>query len=309
MADLKILITGASSKTAEALIKLFKYETGHKLILLSSRINKLKQYEGYDYHRVNSLSFKDIKTLCYDMKPDIIINTAGFTDVDKCEDDRKTAWDLNVTLVEYLASISRVIDSHLITFSSDYVFDGNRGPYIEEDRPNPINFYGKTKHAMENACLSNLNKITVVRTNSIYGYSSTGKVDFIRWVLYKLEQGYGVNIVTSQYCNPTYVEDIAVAVNKIITKKRTGVYHIGGTDWLNRYDIALKTARVFGYDETLIKPVAVAELNQTAKRPVKGGLVTLKAETDLGIKLTSLESGLMALRHQLRDNKFSFVVK
>ncbi len=309
MNDINIIILGASGRVANSLIRFFRLETNHRLILLSNFPEKLPRYEGYDYHKINSLDFREIKNVCLKEKPEVIINAAGYTDVDKSETERNTAWDLNVTLAENLASISRVIDSHLISFSSDYVFDGLKGPYTEEDRQNPINFYGRTKHGMENACLFNLNTSTVIRTNCIYGSEARGKTDFIRWVLYKLEQGYSFDIVNGQYCNPTYSEDIAVVVNKVISKKRYGIYHAGGPDWLSRYDIALKTSSIFSLDESLIKPIEPAKLEQNAKRPNKGGLVTLKAETDLGVKFTSLESGLMTLKQSMRDSRFTFVMK
>lgn len=309
MNDISILILGASGRIASSLIRFFRLETNNRLILLSDNPEKLPRYEGYDYHKINSLDFKEIKQLCLLEKPEVIINAAGYTDVDKSETERKTVWDLNVTLAENLASISRVIDSHLISFSTDYVFDGLKGPYTEEDKPNPLNFYGKTKHAMENACLFNLNSSTVIRTNTIYGSEARGKTDFIRWVIYKIEQGFSFDIVVGQYCNPTFSEDIAVVVNKIISKKRYGLYHAGGPDWLSRYDIAVKTAKIFSLDESLIKPIQPTKLEQSAKRPNKGGLVTLKAETDLGIKFTSLESGLMTLKQSMRDSRFTFVMK
>ncbi|MBI5323709.1 MAG: SDR family oxidoreductase [Ignavibacteriae bacterium] len=309
MNDVNVLIIGSSGRIASSLIKFFNLETNNRLILLSNFPEKLPHYEGYSYHKVNALDFKEIKNICFEERPEVIINASGYTDVDKCETERNISWDLNVTLAENLASISRVLDSHLISFSSDYVFDGSKGPYCEDDRQNPINFYGRTKHGMENACLYNLNMSTVIRTNCVYGSETKGKTDFIRWILYKLEQGYGFEIVDGQYCNPTFTEDIAVVVNKVITKKRYGIYHTGGPDWLSRYDIALNTARIFSLDETLIKPISANKLSQRARRPNKGGLVTLKSITDLGIKFTSLESGLMTLRQSMRDSRFTFVMK
>ncbi len=309
MQDVSILLLGASGRIASSIIKFFRLETNHKLILLSNSTDKLPRYEGYIYYNVNSLDFKEIKNICFKEKPEVIINAAGYTDVDKCETERNTAWDLNVTLAENLASISRVIDSHLISFSSDYVFDGLKGPYSEDDKQNPINFYGRTKHGMENTCLFNLNMSTVIRTNCIYGSEAKGKTDFIRWVLYKLEQGYGADIVEGQYCNPTYTEDIAVVVNKVISKRRYGIYHAGGPDWMSRYEIAVMTARIFNLDESLLKPIRPNQLNQSARRPNKGGLVNLKAATDLGVKFTSLESGLISLKQNMRDSRFTFVLK
>ncbi len=299
----KIVITGATGKTAEAVSRIFSNESSHELYLLSSNASRLILKPGEKAFETDILNKKELKALLNEIKPDIIINTAAMTDVDRCETDKKLCRDLNVGLVENLWRYCLVSDSHLITFSTDYIFDGERGPYCETDKPNPLSYYGKSKLAAENLFYGMDRQFTVIRTNVIYGSSHYGKSDFINWVRRNLEEKQEISIVKGQWCNPTFTDDLAYALLKIIEKKRTGVYHIGGADWLNRFDIALRVADVFGLDAGLISPIPSSALVQKARRPEKGGLIRLKAETDLNMKFSSLENGLHALK--LQFDKYS----
>lgn len=295
-----ITIVGAGSTVARTLIPILLMETDANIQLLSSRVLP------FQHPRVSQLviditdrtALKDAIMLAM---PSVIINTAAMTNVDKCESERNTAWQLNVTLVEHLVRISRLCDAHLVHFSTDYVFDGAKGPYSETDIPAPISYYGKSKLAGENVCMSANIPATIIRTNVVYG-PSADRPDFVRWVFDAFEADTPINVVTDQYSNPTYVEDIAESVLQIITRTRTGIYHVGGSEYLNRYDFACKIADVFKANKNLLVPITTDTLQQAAKRPLKGGLITLKAETDLVIRFRSIEAGLVSLRHAMFAN-------
>lgn len=294
---MKIAITGASSLTASSLIPMLLEETDAELLLLSSKDVQTHD-ERISGTRIDYRHKAEVKSAILGFMPQVIINTAAMTNVDACEMDRGTAWQINVALVEHLARLARVTDAHLIHFSTDYVFDGSRGPYIETDIPSPINYYGKTKLAGENTCLSLNPDATVVRTNVLYG-PSPAHTDFVRWVLTSMESGTDVQVVSDQFSNPTYIDDLAEAVVRIVLRKRTGVYHVGGADYLSRYDFAIKIANFFKIDSSALKPVTTTELAQPARRPLKGGLIMLKAESDLRMKFRGIESGLTSLRQTL----------
>lgn len=298
---MKVLVTGASGKTGEAITRIFSHETEYELFILSSQADLIPKSNRFEKFKADSLDKKLTKTICMDIRPDVIINTAAMNDVDLCETEKRLAWELNVYIVENLARICKILDSHFITFSSDYIFDGSKGPYSEEDLPRPINYYGKSKLAGENAAKAGCDKSTIIRTNVVYGQSSYGKNDFIRWIRDQLENGNGLNIIEGQWCNPTFTDDLALASLAILDKSRYGVYNVSGADWLNRYEIAIKAAEIFGFDPGLVRPIPPTVLKQKAKRPEKGGLVNLKAETDLSLKFSGLESGIQTLKYQL-DN-------
>jgi dTDP-4-dehydrorhamnose reductase len=300
---MNILITGATSKTAEAITRVLFAETDFNIFLLSSNPNFKKNSYRIKTHHADYLDLNKLKKICYEIKPEIIVNCAAYTDVDGCEINHKLASELNTDLVEYLSSICRVIEAHLITFSTDYIFDGNRGPYDEDGHPNPLSYYGKTKHAAENIVRTGLDKHTIIRTNVVFGVSSFEKSNFISWLIEKFKDEKKFDIITGQYCNPTITDDLAQAVLKVILKNRFGIYNVGGASWLNRFEISQKVAKVFGFDPELAISVKPNSLKQKAPRPEKGGLIILKAETDLNCKFANMESGLFSLKFQMQEEQ------
>jgi dTDP-4-dehydrorhamnose reductase len=263
----------------------------------SEYINKRKQDAVYTF------DIRDKKTLAYilgDEKPDYVINTAALTDVDACEDNKKLAMELNAILPESLAVFANKYKFQLISFSTDYIYDGKKGPYTEDELPNPLSYYGKSKLAGENAVRIEAEKrSTIVRTNVVYSNSSYNKGDFIHWVLNALKEEKPLKIIDGQWCNPTLADDIAKGLYKIITKKSRGIYNFAGRGYYNRYQIALLIADIFKLDKALITKIPSSDLKQKAVRPERGGLVNLKAETMLGMKFSDLETGLVNLKHQL----------
>ncbi len=298
--SLHIAIIGSRSKTAEAIVRILQAETTWKLTLFSSGTKQVKHDDRLSFYPIIYDDSKKNKEIFLKILPDIIINTAALTNVDFCEENREQTWQINVRWVEFLLHICKITDAQLIHFSTDYVFDGNKGPYMETDAPNPVNYYGKSKLAGENICkVSNIN-CSIIRTNVVYGFSSYRHSDFVQWVLAKLRENKSFQVVTDQYSNPTLADDLGLAVYKIIQKHRQGIYHIGGGEWLNRYEFARKIAMTYNYDPECISACTTADIRQKARRPMRGGLITLKAETDLGIKPAAPEAGLLTLRRQFQ---------
>ncbi|MBU3698843.1 MAG: dTDP-4-dehydrorhamnose reductase [Candidatus Kapabacteria bacterium] len=298
-----ITIVGAGSTTGAALIPMLLEETDVQLQLISSRPLEY-DHDRVQMHIVNVRDKNALKQSIMSAMPNVIINLAAMTNVDRCETERQMAWDLNVTLVENLSRISRVLDAKMVHISTDYVFDGTKGPYTETAVPNPINYYGKSKLAGENICVSGNTNSLIIRTNVIYG-PPRERPDFVRWVLDALDADTPIRVVDDQIGNPTYVDDLAEAIMRLGMSRRTGIYHVGGSDFLSRYDFALKVAEFFKLDPGVIRRVSTSELAQTAKRPLKLGLVSLKAETDLRMKMRGVESGLTSIRQYLVRNRDS----
>lgn len=293
----KTLLIGATGKTGEAFTKYARNDEHYDLYLCSDDIEKLKGKANT--YKVDATDKKQIKALLKKLKPEIIINCAAMNAVDLCESDKDTASKLNSILPEILAVHSKIFGSKLITFSTDYIFDGENGPYSEDDMPHPINYYGKSKLAGENAVRSNCENYAIIRTNVIYGPSSNGYGDFIRWLIDSMIEGEEINIVHGQFSNPTYVRDLARAIDVIVKNDLTGIYHVAGADYLSRYEIALKTAEVLGFNQNLIKAIEPSELKQDAARPERGGLIKNKAEVEFGIKFVGLKEGLEYIKLDL----------
>jgi dTDP-4-dehydrorhamnose reductase len=254
--------------------------------------------EKIDYLKIDITKRDELKKAVYDFCPDFIINSAAFTNVDLSETERELAWKINVKGVEYLAEVSRVLDSHLIHISSDYIFDGYKGPYSETDKPNPLGYYGRTKLASENALKISGTLNTILRTNVLYGIADS-RPDFVRWVVKSIRDKNQIRIVTDQINNPTFIDDLVQAISKVIEYRKTGLYNIGGKEFLSRYDFTIQIADYFHLDKSLITAIKTEELNQPAKRPLNSGLITIKAETELGYKPLSIRESLSLMKREL----------
>jgi len=294
----KILIIGSRSKVAEAIIKHFLSQTTWNLVLLSSGFSSTLHVDRITCYPYDYTEPRQLKEIMLRELPDFTINCAAMTNVDACEDDRKTAWNINVKLVETISRMCKITDSHLIHFSTDYIFDGAKGLYYETDTPNPISYYGKTKLASENVCRTSGVTATILRTNVVYGISSYRHTDFVDWVITQFKRNEPFRVVTDQISNATLTDDIALALIRIIRLQKQGVYHLAGVDWQSRFEFARCIAQVYEFKESNILPMLTAELSQKAKRPLKGGLLTLKAETELGVKFSTSLDGLSNLRRQ-----------
>lgn len=245
------------------------------------------------------------------IKPDVVVDTAAQHNVDYCETHKEEAWKVNVEGTKNVVDGCRQAGAKMVFLSTDYVFDGTKGRYSEQDQPNPINYYGKTKLEAENLLKNAGIPTTIARTSVIYGWnpseiaglkSSSGKsANFVIWALGKLKAGEEVKTVTDQYSSPTLADNLAEALLAIALSDEQGVYHTAGRSCLNRYDFTLKIAQVFGFNSDLIKPVTSEAFKQAAQRPMRCCLDVSKTEQTFNVKLLDAESGLHKMKTQSKD--------
>jgi dTDP-4-dehydrorhamnose reductase len=293
----RILLVGSNGMLGQRLVESFN--TSGKFELLCVSMEDESFIPGVEYKKLDIIQRNNVRKVVLDFFPDFIINAAAFTNVDKSETEKETAWKINVAGVENIAFYSWTIDAHLIHFSSDYIFNGKNGPYTENDLPDPVGYYGRTKLAAENSVRISGTKNTIIRTNVLYGPARSGRPDFVKWVVNSLRENKVIKIVTDQIGNPTYIDDIVAAINKIIELKKEGIYNIGGREMISRYDFTLRIADYFGLDKSLIQKIVTKDLNQPAPRPLKSGLITLKAETELDYKPHSIEETFELMKKEL----------
>lgn len=296
-----ILIVGATGKVAEAVIRLFRRDSSINLKLFSGSIpNGIANINGMIYYKVDYFNYNEFYEICNGFKPDVIINLAAMTNVDGCEDELILAWQLNVNLPQHLAELSSTFGAKFIHISTDYIFDGQDGPYGENDICNPISQYGKTKLLGEFEAFKHKNT-AILRTNVVYGYSEQGKSDFVTWVISKGTNKESFNIVDDQYSNPTFTDDIARTINRVIETDFTGILNVGGYDYCSRIEFTNTICDVFGLDKNLIKPISTQSLNQKAQRPLKGGLKIDKLIHQLNINPLGIREGLEVLKGYMNE--------
>lgn len=224
--------------------------------------------------------------------PDIIYNCAAYTDVDGCEINRDRAYELNVKLVENLLEAGT---ERLVQYSTDHVFNGERGPYKEEDKTNPVGYYGETKLQSERIILNSGRRHLIIRTNVLFGTGKNVRPNFITWLIDNLNNGKQLKIATDQYNNPIHADNLAETSIEAEEFGLTGILHLAGDSYLSRFELAIETADFFNFDRNLILPAKSSELEQVARRPKRGGLKIDLAKKLLKSRLLNFEEGLSLL--------------
>lgn len=259
-------------------------------------------------HQLDKTNSKSTVALFQKLKPDVVIDTAALHKVDYCEIHRDEAWTVNVEGTRNVAEACKQCNAKMIFISTDYVFDGTKGNYVEEDPPNPVNYYGLTKLEAEKAVIQTWEDHIIARPSVIYSWiptrkrqiqTSSGKpLNFAVWLIQKLRKKEPVNIVTDQYSSPTLADQLAEVLLKLGESDRSGIYHTAGKTRLNRYEFALEIARKMDLDEKLITPITTDKLKQAAKRPRDSSLNVEKAEKHLNIRMLTIEEAVTTFSKQ-----------
>ena len=296
----KILITGAEGQLGKAL----QISLSDKFKLLpTSRKPTQKAIKNRNVHKLDITVKEDIAAVIASFKPDIIINCAAYTDVDGSEQDKYLAHKVNVSGLQHLIQLSEK-ETFFIQISSDYVFDGNNGPYTEDDHTFPVNYYGKTKLEAENMLRGMRRRFLIFRPNVLYGEDIFSKGNFFAWVYKSLLNGKSISVVTDQISNPVYVQNFVNAIFKCIIMNCEGIYHFGSNDYISRYEFARNIAQIFNFELSLVEPIETKTLAQKvksyiAKRPINSGLKTVKIEQEVNQTIYSTLYSLKQLKNNL----------
>ncbi len=263
---------------------------------LGKKVFSYLSREGFDvvplHHKdIDITRYQDLKKFFYRIKPDIVVHTAALTDVDYCEEHREEAFRVNVIATDFIQDLCYDLNSKLIFISSDYVFDGKKGNYKEDDERDPINYYGLTKLAAEDITLKSPYNV-ILRTSLLYGFNDkTDKSHFVSFVVNNLKSNKKVNIAIDLITKPALIDDVAYAIKKIIDKNVRGKFNCSGSEKLSRFDFAIKIAKFFKLNTDLIKPVPSSQLDFKARRPHDSSLDNSKIKK-LGVSTSNILDGL-----------------
>src|SRR3989344_2550964 len=289
---MKILGTGLSGLVGSRIVELLKdkYE-----------FENISRSEGVDISNRDQVLEK-IKS----SDAQIVLHLAGKTDVDGCEKDRNLgeegeAWKINVLGTQNVAEACLATDKKLIYISTDFVFDGENMPqagYSEEDITNPINWYAKTKYEGEKIVQQSKAPWLIVRIAYPYR-ASFPKLDFARAILERLQDGLVVAAVEDHIFTPTFIDDIANALDALIRNNSEGIYHVVGGQSLTPYDAAVLIAKEFNLDSSKINKIGRANFfNNWAARPFQLALKNGKIEK-LGLQMRTFEEGIREVKKQI----------
>lgn len=290
----KILITGGNGLLGQVLRLLL---SKNNFIVIASGLgcDRLLNHE----HTYISLDVSK-KNNCLDIlkqyQPDIIINTAAITNVDYCEGNQNQCLEVNADSINYFLPFCKKNNKKFIQISTDFLFDGKLGPYSEDIKYNPINYYGFSKMIAEkNIFNAELSNFSIIRTCLVYGFKEDSN-NILMWVKRKLDKGEVLNIVDDQFRTPTLVTDLSQAILQIIQQNINGVYNISSGEYLSIFNFVCNIAEGLGFNKSIINRCKSKKINQKAKRPKKSGLLIDKAERCFGFSPTKMDVFLKKIK-------------
>ena len=287
---MKIIILGANGFIGRRILN--RLYPSHQVLACSFHPDILPE-EGYRFETIDMLDYTAMTTLLNDFQPEVIINASALSVVDYCELHPEEAYAMNVTAVKHLAEYSRDHSCRLIHLSTDFVFDGTSSiAYTETDVPNPVNYYGKTKQWSEEVIGQLCTDYAIVRVEVVYGKPLPKQHgNIVHLVKNRLENGQSLRVVSDQFRSPTWVEDIAFAIEQLLSNQHQGIYHICGGETLSVAEIAYRAAKYFNLDTSLIEPITTEAMNEATPRPTFTPMSVKKAQQAFGYQPSVLEEG------------------
>jgi dTDP-4-dehydrorhamnose reductase len=286
-----LLVTGASGLLGNKIVELTKND--YTVIPLHNtkplHLNSLK---------LDITNAIEVLNLLQKLKPDVVIHTASETNVDRCEIEREHAWKTNAEGTRNIALTCSKVGAKLVYISTDYVFDGEKGNYEEQDKPNPVNYYGLTKFEGENQVTHFCKNHVILRTSVLYGWHPW-KQNFATWVINSLKQNKELTVVEDHYNTPTLADNLAEMALEAVQKDLQGLYHASGSERISRYEFAKQIAKEFNLNQSLIKPIKMSQLTAwIAKRPRDSSLNTDKIQKQLKTKPLNITEGLNRMKKE-----------
>ncbi len=297
----KILITGANGLLGQ---KIVKRCLKHNIPFLASSlgVNRNSNCPNEHYQSIDICSEKDLIFLFSTHSFSAIIHTAALTNVDYCELHPDECHQVNVMATEQLFTYSQKQNCHFQLLSTDFVFDGEKGNYIETDNVHPLSIYAESKVNAEKILLNSTYKNwSIARTIIVYGTAQElSRSNLILWAIQALPKNDSMRLVNDQFRAPTWADDLAYGCLEIILRNKAGIYHLSGPVVRSVDQIVRVVASELSIDSPIIEIISSVLLNQPAKRPPKTGFNLSKATLDLDYNPKDIREAVKLLIEELK---------
>jgi dTDP-4-dehydrorhamnose reductase len=291
---MRILVTGANGLVGSRLTALLAAR-GHGVTALGRGPQRV---DGpFDYQAVDLADPAALAASVHAARPEVILNPGSMTDVDGCETAAAEALEVNGVAPGVLALAARALDTHLIHVSTDYVFDGEAGPYAEDAIPNPRGVYALTKHVGEQAVRAVGASWAIARTAVVYGWPPAGRPNFGSWLLDALRRGEPVRLFEDQFVTPSLADSVAEQLAELADRRLTGIWNVAGAEVVNRMQFGRALCAEFGFDASSLVPSRLADARLRSPRPARSGLRTTKAARELAARPLGLAESLARFHH------------
>jgi dTDP-4-dehydrorhamnose reductase len=287
---MKLLITGSNGLLGQKIVKRC-LEHGIPFVATSKGENRNPDCPDAFYHPLDITVPLEVGDLLFRTRPTAVIHTAALTNVDYCEQHPEECFRVNAHATMILWEAAKLIGAHFQLVSTDFVFDGESGPYSETDAVNPLSTYAESKVLAENILLADANKDwSIARTIIVYGTGhNLSRSNLILWALEALPKGEPMKLVSDQFRAPTWADDLAYGCVEIVRRGQTGIFHLSGPQTYAIDELVKRIAARLGIDQPQIESITSDTLNQPAKRPARTGFDLTKARTLLDYNPKTLE--------------------
>lgn len=288
---MRVTVTGANGLVGSRLCRLLVVQ-GHVVTAVAR--GERRTVGDYEYLSCDLADHDGVARTLTAARPEVVVHTASMTEVDACERAPDAAWGANVLAAAHVARHARTSGAHLVQVSTDYVFDGQEGPYDEEARPNPSGVYARTKWLGEEAVRLLAGSWAIARTAVVYGYPPSQRPNFGSWLLGTLREGKTARLFVDQYVSPSLALNVAEQLAELAGRRLPGIWNVAGAEVVNRMQFGEALADVFGLDRRLLVPSKLADAGMASPRPPRSGLRVDKA-------LAALEARPLGLRASLEQ--------
>jgi dTDP-4-dehydrorhamnose reductase len=296
----KLLITGGSGFLGW---NLAKYAAEFYEVSFTYGQHPISIPECQKYH-VDLQNRTEIEEVMDDIQPEVLIHTAALGNVELCEKRRSLAHEINVAATSHLAKCAEELGCRFVYISTDLVFDGQQGNYVETDRPIPVNYYGETKLLGEKAVMFTSTDYLIIRMALMYGISNGINGCFTDWIRKGLENKKPVHLYTDQYRSPLFVLDGVQALIELIEKPiKNKIFHLAGRERLNRYDFGKRFAKIFGYSGQWLRPTKMQDVAATVPRGNDCSLNPEAVQKLLSFQLSDVHTGLQQMKKIATDSE------
>jgi dTDP-4-dehydrorhamnose reductase len=286
---MRVLVTGANGLIGSRLTALLE-KRGHAVTALGRGPRRVAG--SFDYVPVDLGDEAGLSAAVRTARPEVILNPGSMTDVDGCETAPAEAFRVNGVAPGILALAARDLGAHLVHVSTDYVFDGEAGPYAEDATPNPRGVYALTKHVGEQAVRALGSSWAIARTAVVYGWPPAGRPNFGSWLLGALRKGEPVRLFEDQFVSPSLADSVAEQLAELAERRLAGLWNVCGAEVVNRVQFGRALCAEFGLDTGGIVVSRLAEAKLKSPRPARSGLRTDKAAAQLTAKPLGLAASL-----------------
>jgi dTDP-4-dehydrorhamnose reductase len=294
---MKLVITGSNGLLGQKIVNQC-LKQGIDFVATSKGANRNNNCPEKYYQSLDICEKEAVFNCLNIVKPTHVIHTAAMTNVDQCELNPTECEEINVKATKNLWAASSNLGIHFQLLSTDFVFDGTKGNYSENDQPNPLSIYAQSKVDAEKLLLESDNSNwSIVRTIIVYGQGDNlSRTNIICWAKETLVKKQAMKIIDDQFRAPTWADDLAWACIRICELNKMGIYHISGPETMSVYEIVTRVAKFYGLDTSAIERTDSSTLNQPAKRPPRTGFDLTKAKTELGYSPKTLEETLVLIK-------------